>query len=129
VELKRVLIVDNREEALLILSKVLRTYNVEVITTTNIEEAESALKNTFFDLVITDIRLNGALGREGLELLSYIKEKSPETKVIVMTAHGSLEVEKEAYEKGAYFYFNKPVDLRILNDRLKKIGIYSDVLK
>ena len=102
---------------------------MEVTTATNIEEAESALKSTFFDLVITDIRLNGVLGREGLELLEYVREKSPGTRVIIMTTSGSPEIEKEAYEKGAYFYFEKPIDLRVLNGRLKEIGIHSDVLK
>ena len=127
--MKKILILDGREETLLILSKVLRTYNVEVITTTNIEEAESTLKSTFFNLVITDARMNGELGREGLELLEYVREKSPGTRVIIMTTSGSPESEKEAYERGAYCYFEKPIDLRVLNDCLKEIGIHSDIME
>ncbi len=127
--MKKILIVDDEENVLLLLSNVLKTHSAEVITTTRIEEAEYALKNTFFDLVITDIRLTGVVGREGLELLQYIREKSPGTRVIIMTAYGSKEIEKEAYKKGAYFYFEKPIDLRVLNGRLKEIGIYSDILK
>jgi DNA-binding NtrC family response regulator len=124
--MKKILIVDDEESILLVLSNALKADGVEVITTTKIEEAEYAIKNTFFDLVIADIRLTGVVGREGLELLQYIQEKSPGTKVIIMTAYGSPEIEKEAYERGAYFYFEKPIDLRILNNRLKESGIYSD---
>ena len=128
--MKKILIVDDEENILLLLRKVLKTNNnVEVITTSMIEEAEYALKNTFFDLVITDIRLNGVLGREGLELLEYIQEKSPGTKVIIMTAYGSKEIEKEAYEKGAYFYFEKPIDIKVLNDHLRRLGIFNQYVK
>ena len=51
-----------------------------------------------------------------------------ETKVIIMSAYGSREIEKEAYEKGAYFYFDKPINLWVLNSRLKDIGIQNDIL-
>ncbi len=127
--MKKILVVDDEENILLLLSKALKTNNVEVITTTKIEEAEYALKNTFFDLVITDIRLNGVLGRDGLKLLEYIQEKSPGTKVIIMTAYGSKEIEREAYEKGASFYFEKPIAIKVLNDHLKRLGIFNQYAK
>ncbi len=98
---KKILIVDDAENVLIMLSKALKAEGIEVITATKIEEADYALKNTFFDVVLADIRLTGIRGREGLELLEYIQEKSPGTKVIIMTACGSKEIEKEAYEKGA----------------------------
>lgn len=121
--LKKILIVDDEENLLINLSRYLKTNGVEVITTTKIEEAEYAIKNTFFDVVLADIRLTGVLSREGLELLAFVKEKSPETKVIIMTGFGDQEIEKEAYEKGASFYFDKPIDLNLLRDRLEALGI------
>ena len=93
---------------------------MELITTTRIKEAKYAIKNTFLDLVIADIRLTGILRLDGLELLSYIQEKSPGTKVIIMTAHCSPELEKEVYQKGSYFCFEKPIDLRSLNEVVTK---------
>jgi DNA-binding NtrC family response regulator len=128
-EMKKILIVDDEENVLRNLSKALKSDGVEVITTTKIEEAEYAIKSTFFNVVIADIRLTGVLGREGLELLPYVIEKSPDTKVIIMTGYGSEEIEKEAYEKGAYYYFDKPIDLRILNEKLKEIGIYNNFME
>lgn len=121
--MKKILIIDDEVNILLTLSKALKTNGVEVITTTKIEEAEYAIKNTFFTLVLADIRLTGVLSNEGLELLPYVKEKSPDTKVIIMTGYGSPEVEKEAYDKGAYFYFDKPIDLEVLRNRLEALGI------
>lgn len=127
--MKKILIVDDEESILKMLSKALKSDGVEVITATRIEEAEYAIKNSFFNLVIADIRLTGVLGREGLELLVYVQEKSPETKVIIMTGYGSDEIKKEAYEKGAYYYFDKPIDLRVLNEKLKELGIFNKFMQ
>lgn len=119
--MKKILIVDDEENILAMLSKALHQNGFEVITTSKIEEAEYAIKNTFFDIVLADIRLTGVIGKEGLELLSYVKEKSPGSKVIIMTGYGSQEIEKEAYERGAYFYFDKPIDLRILKEKINEL--------
>lgn len=121
--MKKVLIVDDEENLLNLLSKAIKSKDVEVVTANKIEDAEYAIKNTFFDVVIADIRLTGVLGREGLELLEYIRNKSPETEVIIMTAYGSEEIKQEAYEKGAYFYFDKPIDLNILKERLYELDV------
>jgi DNA-binding NtrC family response regulator len=121
--LKKILIVDDEVDILSNLSRFLKTSGIEVITTTRIEEAEYAIKNTSFDVVIADIRLTGVLGREGLELLPFIQEKSPGTKVIIMTGYGTPEIEKEAYDLGASFYFDKPIDLHRLRAAVEQLGI------
>jgi two-component system response regulator PilR (NtrC family) len=58
------------------------------------------------DLVITDLRMPGALG--GLDLLDEVKRKSPETQVVVMTAFASTETAIAALKRGAYDYLTKP---------------------
>jgi CheY-like chemotaxis protein len=47
----------------------------------------------------------------GLDLLSWIREKYPSTKVIIMTAYGSPEVQKEATRRGSYYYIEKPFEI------------------
>lgn len=121
--MKKILIIDDEEKLILILRKALRRKDVEVVTATTIEEAEYAIKHTFFNVALTDLRLTGMLGREGIELLHYIEEISPWTKVIIMTGYGSQEIEQEAYQQGAFYYFEKPLDLRILLDRIQALGI------
>ena len=122
--LKRILIVDDEPTILLTLSYALRTKNVEVITASRLEPAEEALKRYRFDLVIADIRMSGMLGVEGLELLTYIKRYWPETYVIIMTAHGSEDIQHDAYERGATYYYQKPVDIRELMRKIEELGIH-----
>jgi DNA-binding NtrC family response regulator len=122
-ETKRILIVDDEPTILLTLSYALRSKDVEVITASRLEPAEEALSRYHFDLVIVDVRMSGVLGIEGLELLTYIKRNWPETQVIVMTAHGSEEMEKDTYERGAKYYYNKPVDIDDLFQKVRSLGI------
>ncbi len=123
--MKKVLIVDDEEAILLTLRRAFANSETEVILARKIEQAEYAVKNANIDLVVADIRLTGVLGREGLELLDYVKEKSPGTKVIIMTGYGSPELEKESYDKGAWCYFEKPLDLRLLLECTASAGIYG----
>ena len=120
---KRILIVDDEPTILLTLSYALQSKDVEVVTASRLEPAEEALKRHPFDLVIADIRMSGMLGVEGLELLSYIKRYWPQTKVIIMTAHGTEDVQQDAYDRGATHYYQKPVDIRVLMRKIEELGI------
>lgn len=120
--LKKIMIVDDEQSILLSLSYVLKSGGVEVITCSEIEQAETALDNTHFDLVIADIRMSGVNGIEGLELLSYIKDRF-DTKVIIMTGYDSNDTKNEAYRRGAHYYFQKPVDIPELLKQVISAGI------
>ncbi len=120
---KRILIVDDEPTILLTLSYTLRSDDVEVVTASRLEPAEEALERAAFDLVIVDIRMSGVLGIEGLELLSYIKRRWPKTSVIIMTAHGSEEIRQEAFDRGAFYYYDKPIDIIDLMQRIREMGI------
>ena len=117
--MKRVLVVDDEPSILLSLSHLFSNDEVIVITSSRIEDAEEALEHYSFDLVIADIRLSGIDGIEGLELLSYISRVRPETKVILMTAYGSEVMKESALRRGAYYYYEKPIDM---NNLVKKAG-------
>lgn len=120
--IKKILIVDDEESILLSLAYVLKTDGVEIIACNEIEQAEEALETTHFDLVLADIRMSGVNGIEGLELLTYIKQRY-DTEVIIMTGYGNDETEAEAYRRGACYYFTKPLDIRTLLERVSMIGI------
>jgi len=62
-------------------------------------------------------------GKEGLDILRYIKEHKPQIHVILITGYGSPELGKKAITLGADFYFEKPVSHFVLKDALKKLGI------
>jgi len=127
-DIKKILIVDDEQSILLSLSHALKTEGVEVIACDEIEQAEEALVNTRFDLVIADIRMSGVNGIEGLALLGYIKQRY-ETEVIIMTGYGSAEVESEAYRRGALHYFMKPIDIRALLNLVASIEIPTKALQ
>jgi DNA-binding NtrC family response regulator len=121
--MKKILIVDDEPTILMTLSHLLSSKDTVVITSSRIEEAEEALARYSFDLVIADIRLSGMYGIEGLELLSYIKKISPSTEVIIMTAYGSDEIRDDAYGRGAFYYYEKPIDIAHLISKVQAIGI------
>ncbi len=120
---KKILIVDDEKTILLSLAYALKTEGVEVITCNKSEWAEKALSNYNFDLIITDIRLSGTHGEEGLEILEQVKKKNPKTPVIIMTAYGSEKVQSEAKRLGAYRYFDKPIDINVLLESIAKLKI------
>ena len=119
---KKILIVDDEQSILLSLTHLLKIPGVEVLACNEIEQAEEALANSNFDLVIADIRMSGINGIEGLELLSYVKEHY-DTEVIIMTGFGSPEIEAEAYKRGANHYFKKPVEIKEMMQRVSALGI------
>lgn len=121
--MKKILIVDDEPTILMTLSHVLSNKDTVVITSSRIEEAEEALARYTFDLVIADIRLSGMYGIEGLELLSYVKKMSPETAVIIMTAYGSDEMRDEAFKRGAFHYYEKPINMTQLLSMVRTLGI------
>ena len=121
--MKKVLVVDDEPSILLSLSHLFSNDEVIVITSRRIEDAEEALEHYAFDLVIADIRLSGMDGIEGLELLSYVRKIRPETKVILMTAYGSEVMKESALRRGAYYYYEKPIDMNSLVKKAVDCGI------
>ncbi|PYV84997.1 MAG: sigma-54-dependent Fis family transcriptional regulator [Acidobacteria bacterium] len=92
--------------------------------TTAIESAEQALRVTesqTIDLVLVDLMLHGT---SGLELLRKLKGRRPETEVVMMTGHGTIESAVEAMKCGAYDYLIKPFTLEQLKLLLDRISAH-----
>lgn len=103
--MNRILIVDDEVSINGALEMILSEEGHAVRTAMNVAEARKELSLSRFDLVITDLKLPDA---SGIDLLAEIKEATPETEVILMTAHGSLDLTIEVIKKGAYYYIEKP---------------------
>lgn len=108
----RILIADDEPNIRSGLAKALATEADEVSTAANGTDALAQFRQRQHHLVITDLRMPG--GVSGLELVKTIKHERPETILLVITAHGSIETAVEAMRLGALDYISKPVDLEML---------------
>ncbi|HET7112886.1 MAG TPA: sigma-54 dependent transcriptional regulator [Pyrinomonadaceae bacterium] len=77
----------------------------QVRTAHSFGQARAIFGDTLFDLVITDLCLPDGTG---IDVITHVKAEAPETEVILMTGHGSLDITIEAIKRGAYYYLEKP---------------------
>ncbi len=75
------------------------------------DEAEEAIQKHAFDLALLDVRLSGTETTAALDLLTLVKERAPRTYVIIMTAFGTDDIQREAIARGASHYCDKPLNL------------------
>ena len=102
-----ILVVDDEPGIREFLADALATDNHDVAQAADGMEALRLVYDRAFDLMLTDLRMPGAL--TGIDLLRKLKSEQPDTEVIVMTAHGSVETAVEAMKLGAYDYLQKPI--------------------
>jgi DNA-binding NtrC family response regulator len=105
---KSILIVDDDYGIRDSLSLILIDAGFEVLTAHSFAASLTILKNKQFDLVLTDLRLPDATG---IEVITHVKNESPETEVILITGHGSSDITIEAIKRGAYYYLEKPLGI------------------
>jgi DNA-binding NtrC family response regulator len=103
---KRILIVDDDEEMRSLLMDLIEEDGYKTDSVNNGSEAFRKLVKESFDLIITDIRMPGLTG---LDILPGMKKLQPEALIIVITAFGSEEVQRKAFERGANAYLEKPI--------------------
>ena len=103
--ISRILVIDDEQSVTDALRFILTELGHHVDAAKSGSEAKEFLKGSPYDLVFTDLRLPDA---NGIELLTLIKSDTPNTEVIVMTAHGSIDITIEAIKGGAFYYIEKP---------------------
>lgn len=112
----RVLLIDDEEEFLEMLTERLETRGLKVNSVTSGEEAVEQVEGTNYDAIVVDLAMPGI---DGIETLKRIKAKSPDMEIIMLTGHATVQNSVEAMKLGAEDLLEKPVDLDIL---LEKIG-------
>ena len=111
-----VLLVDDEEQFLDVLSQRLEARGLKVKAVTNGEDAVNQVEDYSFDAIIVDLAMPGI---DGIETLKRIKEKRPDLEIIMLTGHATVKSGIEAMKLGADDFLEKPVDLNVL---LEKIG-------
>ena len=110
--MKRVLIVDDNPDILDALDLLLSLHNYKVSTASTIKDALFAANNQRIDVIIQDMNFSQGTtsGEEGRSLFYQLKEISPDTPIIVITAWSQLEIAIELVKAGAADYLPKPWD-------------------
>ena len=116
--MERVLVVDDEEGIRSFVGEVLEGEGLRVTLAADGEAAARFLDRESFHLMITDLKLPGL---DGMALLRKARSESPETEVMVLTAHGTVAGAVEAMKMGAFDYLNKPLsgpdELRLIARR------------
>jgi DNA-binding response OmpR family regulator len=110
---KRILIVDDDETNTKIIKSYFAKKDYEIIVTDSAINGAELMKQNHFGVVITDLHMPAI---NGLEFLIWIKANYPKTHVVIMTSDSSTDVKSFANQNGALNYFEKPVDLKKLEE-------------
>lgn len=103
----KILVIDDDVSFCMMLKTFLEKKGYVVFNSFSAQEAKAAVDEKRFDVVLTDVRLPDS---DGIELLKYIKEKSMQTQVILMTGYAEIKTAVNAMKLGAYDYVGKPIN-------------------
>ena len=104
----RTLVVDDEDALRFFIQETLRRAGYEVEDAASGEEAMERLRDTHYDLLMLDLMLGGRV--DGLKVLEMTRWRWPDTVIVILTAHGSLESAMAAIREGVDGYLLKPVE-------------------
>ncbi len=111
------LIVDDEEEFLNAIKRVLELREFHVVAVDRGDKAIEAARTQPIDLALVDLKMPGMNGEETLRQL---KKEHPWMEVVILTGHGSIDSAVECTKSGAYLYLQKPCELEELLEALKE---------
>lgn len=104
----RTLVVDDEDRICLYLKDTLQRVDHVVTTVSDGQQALDLLRDSYFDLIMLDLRLGGNV--DGIRILEAVRWRWPETAVVILTAHGTLESAVAAIEHEVDGFLLKPVE-------------------
>ena len=107
----RLLVIDDEESICFSMSEYFSLHGYKVDTASELEEAEKLIGATNYKVVIQDLRLTITTSQDGLDMIRLIRAQNPQTRIVVLTAYGSAEIEDEARRCGADAFLRKPKPL------------------
>jgi DNA-binding NtrC family response regulator len=113
----KVLLVDDEEEFCNMLSERLETRGLKVNAVLSGEDAVKRVEEQNFDAIILDLAMPGI---DGIETLRRIKEKRPDLEILMLTGHGTVKSGVEAMKLGAEDFLEKPVDMKVLLEKISE---------
>lgn len=122
---EKVLIVDDEKGFLDVLAERMQSRGMEVTTATSAKEALQKLETETFDAIVLDLMMP-EMG--GIEALQRIKDKSPDSEVILLTGQPSVSKGVEAMKLGASDFLIKPADINELTEKIKLAKAHRMIL-
>jgi DNA-binding NtrC family response regulator len=114
---ERILVIDDKENICKLLSAHLQSEGYQVDTAPDGEQGTAMFDSGVYDLVITDVKMPGM---DGLEVLRRIKDRSPDTVVVMITAFADMDDAIAAMKMGAFDYLKKPFKLEEIQATVEK---------
>jgi two-component system, OmpR family, response regulator len=108
---RRILIVDDKETLCFAMCEYFRLYNYQVDCAHDVDDATTRLNSSRYPIMIADLDLGGTHDLDGFKVIKVAREQFPETRIIVLTAYGSAEVESTARDLGVSAFLHKPSPL------------------
>lgn len=116
---RSVLVVDDEENLLVLLERILSKEGYSVRTASNAYQALDLVDKETFALAILDIKMFPV---DGVVLLSEIKKRSPSTNVVMITAYPTIDTRNECLKIGASTYLTKPIDIQELKTVVQSLS-------
>ena len=104
--MEKILIVDDDPEILDVIADILQQAGYDVDQAKDGRNAIRRIEDDFYDLVVTDLNLPKV---DGMKVLQYVVDQSPDTTCIILTGYGTIKGSVEAIKTGAFDYISKPV--------------------
>jgi DNA-binding NtrC family response regulator len=113
----KVLLVDDEKEFLDLMGERMTARGMAVEKAGSAREAIRLTEEQSFDAIILDLMMPEM---DGIQVLKTLRTRHPELQVILLTGYGSIEKGVEAMRQGAVDFIEKPADLEVLTEKIKK---------
>lgn len=114
----KILILDDEAIVCKRLAPAFQKAGYSVVTYNDSNSAKARVDTERFDIVITDLKMEGV---DGMRFLEHVKETWPDTSVIVITGFATPDTAKESFIKGAFDFIAKPFKLGDILDTVKRL--------
>ena len=117
----KIIVLDDEELILRMIEELFSAHNYEVDAARTPREAKDLLAKSEYSVAILALGLSQIDRTDGLDMVSYVRKRSPGTRIIVFTGNDNPEVERLANQFGADLYLVKPGPIQKLGEAVSKL--------
>ncbi len=122
---ERVLLIDDEQDFLDIMSERMKNRDIDVTTASSAKDAFSLVENGSYDAIILDLQMPEM---DGMQALERLKALNPNLQVILLTGHATVEKGVQAIKLGATDVMEKPANIQLLVEKIKKAHAQKIIL-